>query len=81
MSGGESARVAEIERDDQRIPVTQRVVRIEIVAREQHVVASGDVGIDIQVNDCEARIRIDDDAAMLLPPPCLLHSSCIARTR
>ena len=81
MSGGELARVAEIERDDQRIPVTQRVVRIEIVAREQHVVASGDVGIDTQVNDCEARICIDDDAAMLLPAPCLLHSWCIARTR
>src|SRR5438034_11421831 len=78
MFGGELARVAEIERDDQRIPVTQRVGRTEIVAREQHVVASGEVGIDAQVNNCEARICIDDDAAVLLPPSRLLRALRVA---
>jgi len=81
MFSGESARVAEIERDDQRIPVTQRVGRTEIVARDEHVVASGEVGIDTQVHDREARICIDDDAAVLFPPSRLLHACRIARPR
>jgi len=81
MFGGESARVAEIERDGQGIPVTQRVGRIEIVARDEHVVASGEVRIDAQIHDREARICIDDDAAVLLPTPGALNAIRVAGMR
>ena len=81
MTGREPPRVAEIERDGQRVLVSQRVARIEIEPREQHVVALGEVGIDAQVDHGEARVRRNDDAAVLLPPSCLLHSLGVAWPR
>src|SRR6267378_3012409 len=81
MTGGEPARIAEIEPDAQRVLIPQRVARIEIVPREHHVVSFGEVGIDAQMDDGVARVGFDDDAAVLVPPSGLLHSMCVARTR
>ncbi len=79
MAGGEPPRVAEIERDRQRVLITECVGRIEIEPREQDVVALDDIGIDAEVDHRVARVGFNDDAAVLLPSSCLLQSFCVAR--
>ena len=81
MIGGEGPCVPEIEGDGQRILVTQGIAGIEIESCEQRIVAVRDHRIDTQMHDRVARIRFRDDAAMLLPPPCVLFALGIARPR
>jgi len=81
MIGGEGPCVPEIEGDGQRILVAQGVAGIEIESREQDIVAVPGSRVDAQMKDRVARVRFRDDAAMLLPPPCLLYALGVARMR
>src|SRR6266550_4652778 len=74
-------RVAEIQGDSQGVLVTLGFTGIEVEPRQHHVVALDNSRIDLQTHQRVARIRPDDDPAMLLPPSSQLHALRVARTR
>ncbi len=81
MIRGQAADVTQIECDRQRILVSERLTGIEIEPGEYDVTPLGERGIHTQPHQRVLRIGIDDDAAMLIPLPVVLLSSCITRLR
>jgi len=70
-----------IERDGQRILVPHRVTWIEIESRDHDIVPLRETSIRPEPNQRVARIRVDDDAAVLVPFPCMLYALCVAGLR
>ena len=81
MIGGQTTHVAKIERDGQRILIPHRFTGIEIESREHDVVPLRDARVNAQPDEGVVRVRVDDDAAMLIPLPGVLFALCIARLR
>ena len=75
----QSPRIAEIERDRQRILVANPVAWVEIESREEHVVAFGDAGVGMEPDQSVPRIRVDDDATVLIPLTQMLLALRVAR--
>src|SRR5213083_1814364 len=79
MVGGAAPDVSQVQRNHQRVFVTDRVAGIEIKTLQQYVVPLGDAGrIDPHMNERIARIGVDQDTAMLIPFSRALHSLRVA---
>src|SRR6266849_1877015 len=82
MVGGAAPDVSEVQRNRQRVLVTDGVAGIEIKTRQKHVVPLGDAGrIDAQTHERVPRIGVDEDTAVLIPFSRALHSLGIAGPR
>ena len=82
MVGGAAPDVSEVQRNQQRVLVTDGVAGIEIKTRQEHVVPLGDADrIDPHMHERVARIRVDQDTAMLIPFSRALHSLGVAGPR
>src|SRR6266566_3099817 len=82
MVGRAAPDVSEVQRNQQRVLVTDGIAGIEIKTRQQYVVPPGDADrIDPQMHERVARIGVDQDAAMLIPFSRALHSLGVAAPR
>src|SRR5258708_15501664 len=82
MVGGAAPDVSEVQRNQQRVLVTDGVAGIEIKTRQQYVVPPGDAGrINPHMHQRVPRIGVDQNTAVLIPFSGALHSLGIAGPR
>src|SRR5260370_35907710 len=82
MVGGAAPDVSEVQRNHQRVLITDRIAGIEIKTRQQYGVRLSDADrIDPHMHDRVPRIGVDQDTAMLIPFSRALHSLGITGPR